>query len=87
MKIRLLSFISHPNGSVLRVFKRQRSMSPTEQKFDMSTLLLTIHSSKDLVEFENPCGIVLHALKQKQPILSSLLSMAKIAMETDQNPE
>ena len=57
-KIRLPSFISHPNGFVLRVFKRQRSRISS--------------SSSEPTFICQPNGIVLQVLNQKQSRIQSL---------------
>ena len=70
-KQRLPSFISHPNGIVLRVFKRQRSMIQKDQ--DQRRVCAKQRSPSSSVPsfICHPNGIVLRVLNQKQPRIQS----------------
>ena len=70
-KQRLPSFVSHPNGIVLRVLKRQRSMIQTDQRRVLakqrSSPSYSPPSSSLVPSFIcHPNGIVLRVLNQKQ---------------------
>ena len=95
-KIRLPSFISHPNGIVLRVFKRQRSRisssssEPTFIYHPNGIVLQVLNQQQIRLQSSSGAAVIskreiLHALKRKRSSLSSSSSMVKMETETETN--